>query len=200
MHRLVIVIALFAGCSKKKVVESEPPKTVEPASPTTPPAEPPKPAAITVKQLTGFMGFSKDGTRFAWVAPGSAGDIEWLKVITVGKDTPDQSIADTDDAGKKELETKLADFTKDRVAPPADLALSGDLTTKPPGLKLTRGDKSVDVPVGQDPYPATDGAEIWGMSADGKHVAIHIAGKDVPGVVTSGKGRDFHFFFVVPAP
>lgn len=81
-----------------------------------------------------------------------------------------------------------------------DIAITGDLRTTPPTLGLVRGGRTVHVPIGALPYPDTDVATVWGVSDDGKHVAVSIRGPDVPGLLSNGQGGAFQFFFVAPAP
>jgi hypothetical protein len=198
MKRLALAL-LILGCSDKQppepTRESASPAHKPPPGPVAPQIEPPSVA----QPSSGFTGFSTDGKRFAWVAPGRA-DIYFLKVISVGEDQPKGKPIFEDAESQKELKARLAEFSPTRTPAPADLKLTGDITTTPPVLSVERGGKSVKVPLGEYPFPPTDAAEIWGVSADGKHVAIHIAGKDVPGMLSKGEGKDFHFFFVATVP
>ncbi|MDB4995694.1 MAG: hypothetical protein JWM74_3126 [Myxococcaceae bacterium] len=149
-----------------------------------------------------FAGFSKDGKSFAWVAASPAlAELIKLQTITEGATDPTMDFADTDE-GKKTAKAKLdkGGFTNVRTPAPADLTLDSELTATPPKLALVRAGKRKDVPIGKYPYPPTDVADIWGVSSDGKHVAVHIHGKDVPGLFSKGGGGTFHFYFVAAAP
>jgi hypothetical protein len=208
------VVLLLAGCKGKGDPEPAPPPS--PSSETIPDeqvakaASPPPTSALPTppglqpptkeQPMGGFAGFSADGTSFAWVTPGLTGEIYYLKIIAVGEEEPELNAVFPESTSQKELKAKLQAFSPERHAPPADLSLAGDLTMSPPRLVLVRGSASVPVPVGNAPYPPTDGAEIYGVSADGKHVAIHVGGKDVEGALSKGGGNDFHFFFVVALP
>lgn len=160
-------------------------------------------AAPAPEPLVGFAGFSKDGTRFAWIAPGASKSMksQFVKIASVGKPDPELGLFfPGDPAGEKETRAKLKDFARTRRPAPADLKLEAQLTARPPTLFLVRGATRVAVDVGQAPYPPTDVAELWGASADGKHVAIHIHGPDVPGVLSKGGGNDFVSYFVAAVP
>lgn len=153
--------------------------------------------------LIGFAGFSRDGTKFAWVAPGASKSMksQFLKVATVGKADPELSVFfPGDPAGEADARAKLKDFSTKRTAAPAGLKLEATLAARPPKLAIVRGDKRVDVDLGSAPFPETDVAEIWGVSADGKHLVVHVHGPDVPGVLSKGGGNDFVAYYVAPVP
>ena len=195
MHELaIVVLALTATCTSSK--PADPPAPVVAPTPTPTPT----PTRSAVLQIAGpktFTGLSKDGKRFAWLAPSTAG-IVWLKIAELDKSEPALKVVDNPD--DPEIKTMLADFSPDRKPAGSDLVLQGEITASPPTLAIVRGARSVVVPIGPAPYEPTDAAEIWGVSVDGKYLAIHIAGKDVPGVLSKGGGADFHTFFVVAAP
>ena len=198
MRKLVFVVV--AGLSSTACKSSEP--TDPPAADVKPmpkptPAAPPAPAVLQIQGKGTFTGLSKNGKRFAWLAPSTAG-IVWLKIAELG--VPDPVLMSVENVDDPEVKAKLADFSPDRKPAGSDLVLRGEITTTPPTLSVVRGDRSVAVPIGPAPYEPTDSAEIWGVSADGKYLAIHIAGKDVPGVLSKGGGADFHSFCVVASP
>lgn len=154
-------------------------------------------------QLIGFAGFSKDGTKFAWVAPGASREMksQFVKITAVGKPDPEMDLFFPGDAaGEKKIREKLKDFSTTKKAAPADLKIEATLTARPPKLALVRGGKRVEVDIGPAQYPDTDVAELWGVSADGKHAAIFIHGPDVPGVLSKGGGNDFVSYFVAAVP
>lgn len=91
-------------------------------------------------------------------------------------------------------------FTSTQRPVPADVTLTANLTAKPPTLAVVRAGKNTVIPIGAYPYPPTDVAELWGVSEDGAYVAVHIHGKDVPGILSKGNGGTFHFFFVGKLP
>lgn len=211
MKRILTVIALAAlAACREDATKASPAMSAAPIPPPAPSPAPaptqvtaPTPTAAAVKKpipLPGFAGFSKDGKTFAWVDLGSGGTgLLWARKVTLGDKQPKMSILSGDmDAGAGSL-TKEG-FSAERKAPPADLTLETDLTARPPKVVLKRGDKTTTVPQGDAPYPPTDTAEIWGVSADGKHVAVHISGPDVPGVLSKGGNTPFHFVFVAPMP
>jgi hypothetical protein len=204
---LFLVALLAVGCKDKDSakepapapVETKPAETkaVETKPAETRPAEPPPPVGV-IQITTGFTGFSKDGTKFAWLAPGRTAGVRFLKIASVGKDEPElQSVFDDEADSLKKLKASLAGFVPTRTPTPAALKLDGDLTAKPPALRVVGGAAPITVKLGEYPFPPTDAAEIWGQSADGKHIAIHIAGKDVKGTFSSGDGPPFHTFYVV---
>jgi hypothetical protein len=198
MLKSLVLVALLVTACKDKAKEPAPVETkpTETKPVETKPAEPP-PAAGVIQLTTGFTGFSKDGTKFAWVAPGRTAGVQFLKIASAGKEEPElQSVFD-DAESQQKLKASLATFTPTRTPAPPALKLEGDLTAKPPVLRVVGGAAPVTVALGEYPFPPTDAAEIWGQSADGKHIAIHVAGKDVKGVLTSGDGPPFHAFFVV---
>jgi hypothetical protein len=201
---LAFVALVLVGC-KDKAPDAPPPPaptSIEAPVPAPAPAKPPALQGPTVRQpSSGFTGFSNDGTKFAWLAPSaSGGDARFLKIASVGQAEPALKTVYPDDESQKEMKAKLVGFSTDRRPAPAELSLAGDITTTPPHLDVVRDGKRAAVPVGEYPFPPTDAAEIWGMSADGKHLAVHIGGKDVPGLLSKGGGEDFHTFFVVALP
>lgn len=144
--------------------------------------------------VPGFAGFSGDGMLFAWVLP-SPKDPELIKlsIIGTGDDDPKTLFVDTPDGrarGKARLESD--GFTAIRRPVPADLTFEANLLSSPPSLTLVRGGKRGMRRIGKYPFEPTDVAELWGMSADGEHVAIHVHSKDVPGTA--------QFFFVAQVP
>lgn len=152
--------------------------------------------------VAGFAGFSKDGTQFAWVAPSPmAPDVIKLSIISIGDDEPKTQFVDTPE-GKTRGNARLTSdgFTGVKRPVPSDLTFEASLTTAPPTITLIRGGKRGVRPIGKYPFEPTDVAELWGMSEDGTHVAIHIHGKDVPGLLSKGGGGTFHFFFVAQVP
>jgi hypothetical protein len=206
---VVVSLVLLGGCR-----EDKPPPIAETPVASTPPA--PVPSAPVVASAApsasvaasppdafrDFAGFSKDGKSFAWVAASPAlADLIKLQIITEGATDPTMDFADTEE-GKKTAKAKLekGGFTTVKTAAPADLTIESDLTKAPPTLSLVRAGKRRDVPVGKYAYPATDVAELWGTSPDGKRVAVHIHGKDVPGLLSKGGGGTFHFYFVAAVP
>jgi hypothetical protein len=159
--------------------------------------------AAEPSSLIGFAGFSADGSRFAWVAPGAskAMSSQFVKIAKPGSSEPEMSMFFPDEASsvKKARET-LKGFTTRRTPAPKDLTIDAQLTQSPPKLALVRGGKRVEVDLGKYPYEKTDVAELWGVSSDGKHVAIHIHGPDVPGVLSKGGGNDFVVYVIAPVP
>jgi hypothetical protein len=206
----VLLVVCVAACR-----EDKPPPVADPLPPVPAPVVPPAPtpsasvatpvasaSAAPADPFRDFAGFSKDGKSFAWVAASPAlADLIKLQTITEGATDPTMDFADTDE-GKKTAKAKLekGGFTNVKTPPPADLTIESELTTTPPKLALVRAGKRKDVPIGKYPYPPTDVADIWGVSPDGKHVAIHIHGKDVPGLFSKGQGGTFHFYFVAAVP
>jgi hypothetical protein len=186
----IVVAACGSGSSSTPPPPAEQPKPVEHAKPKLPP----------LKQPDRFAGFAKDSQRFAWITPSLTGKLSYLKTIVAGDTEPQQKVVFPDPEAQKELDAALAAFSTERRAVPDDVTLEADLAATPPTLRLVRGGASVAVPIGQAPYPPTDQAELWGTSADGKRVAIHITGPDVPGTFSKGGGPDFHFFFVAMLP
>ena len=155
------------------------------------------------KALVGFTGFSKDGAHFAWVSPGSAKAMKshFVKIVGLGGGEPELSMFFPGEAAsEKEARTRLKDFTDKRTPAPKDLQLEAALTASPPKLALVRGGKRVEVDLGKYPFEKTDVAEAWGVSADGKYVAIHIHGPDVPGLLSKGGGNDFESYALAPLP
>lgn len=152
--------------------------------------------------VAGFAGFSKDGRSFAWVVPSpSVPDLLKLSTITIGQDQPALSFVDSPEGRAKGKAALVAGgFTNTKRPVPRDVTMEANLTAKPPTLSVVRGGKSVAIPIGAYPYPPTDVAELWGVSEDGATVAIHIHGKDVPGLLSKGTGGTFHFFFVGKLP
>lgn len=145
-----------------------------------------------------FAGFSKDGRSFAWIDKGVVAEskLRFRKKISVGETAPAMQSQYDEDAGALGVEG----FTATRAPVPAEVSVIASLGATPPKLSIQRAGHSVDVPVGSAPYPDTDVAELWGVSADGKHVAVHIAGPDVAGLLSKGGGSDLHFVFVAPIP
>lgn len=200
-----LALLALAACRDDAKSNTVPSATTTPAptptpTPTPTPAPTPAPAAKKPIPLPAFAGFAKDGKSFAWVDLSSSGTgMLWTKKVGVGDKQPKMSILDGDfDAGAGSLSKE--GFSTERKAPPADLTLEAELTAKPPKIVLKRGDKTTTVPQGDAPYPPTDIAEIWGVSADGKHVAVHVSGPDVPGVLSKGGKVPFHFVFIAPMP
>lgn len=155
------------------------------------------------KSLIGFAGFSKDGASFAWVAPGAskATNTQYVKITKVGAAEPELSLLFPDDAASvKKAEQTLKVFSNKRTPAPKDLKIESQITQTPPKLTLVRGEKKVEVELGKYPFEKTDVAEVWGVSADGKHVAIQIHGPDVPGLLSKGGGNDFVQYFLAPLP
>lgn len=159
--------------------------------------------AAEPKSLVGFAGFSKDGASFAWVAPGAskATNTQYVKITKVGAGEPELSLLFPDEAASvKKAQETLKAFSNKRTPAPKDLKIESQITLTPPKLTLVRGEKRVEVELGKYPFEKTDIAEVWGVSADGKHVAIQIHGPDVPGLLSKGGGNDFVQFFIAPMP
>jgi hypothetical protein len=152
--------------------------------------------------VAGFAGFSRDGRSFAWVvASPTLPDLVKMQIASVGAIDPKMVFVD-DPRGRAKAKASLLDggFTSARRPVPADVTFEASLATAPPTFTLVRAGKRVAVPIGTLGYPPSDVAELWGVSADGSHVAVHIHGKDVPSLLSTGKGGEFHFFFVAPIP
>lgn len=180
-----------------------PPATALPPPSATTATPAPAPSAVPTDALDGFAGFSRDGKSFAWIAA-SASDPEmrFLKTITEGSTDPNLDIVDRDPEGVKRG-TKILEkggYTRARGAVPAGVTLETNLTATPPTAVVVHGAKRISVVVGKYHYPPTDVAELWGTSADGKHLAIYIHGRDVPGVFSKGQGGTYNFYFVVAVP
>jgi hypothetical protein len=217
-HRLItplLLALLLPGCPshpEPELREAPPPPaaphSAAPATPPPPPAPPPPPpvptaAAAPTDALDGFAGFSRDGKSFAWIAPSALDPAtRFLKKITEGADDPKLASADRDEASVKEgLKTLAKDgYTRARGPVPPGVTLDANLTATPPTAAVVQGAHRIALSVGKYPYPPTDMAELWGTSADGKHLAIYIHGRDVPGVFSKGEGGEFHFYFVVAVP
>lgn len=130
-----------------------------------------------VAPFPSFAGFSKDGKTFAWVTP-STSTVKWRKSIGIGEKDPHRR-ALTGDLEEGGADLKKEGFSSERRPAPSDLNLEAHLTTRPPRVVLERAGKMVDVPIGDLPYTDKDVAEIWGVSPDGKNVAVHIAGNGI---------------------
>lgn len=136
-----------------------------------------------------FAAFSPDGRTFVWLAPRTSTNPsqKWRKQISVGEDDP-KRLAFEGDYDKVATELTKDGWTTERRPPPSDLKLEAHLTSRPPRIVLEKNGSMVDVAIGKLPYSTSSVAEIWGMSADGKHVAVHVA------------DRDQHFAFVARVP
>lgn len=219
MSRARLSLCLLYLCACKEPSENVTPVAVPalapvPPAPVTPPSlppaavaqntAPPAPAApVPTDAIDGFAGFSGDGKSFAWILPSpTLPELRYWKTITEGQTSPPGTTLERDAAGLAQGRAliKKGGFTSDRKAAPADVTLDLDLTVKPPRLALVRAGRKVPVNIGPDPYPPSDSAEIWGVSADGKRAAIHIHGPDVPGLLSKGTGGTFHFFFIAQVP
>ncbi len=158
---------------------------------------------LAAEPKLGFAGFSEDGQRFAWIAPGASKAMksEFVKIISPGTTEPQMSILfPGDKESEKEAHEKLKGFSDKRTPAPKDLKIEAKLTAKPPELTLVRGAKRVAVDMGKYPFESTDVAELWGVSHDGKHVAIWVHGPDVPGLLSKGGGNDFQLYVIAPVP
>lgn len=199
---------LFAlACRDHSQPTADTPRPVPPLAPAATavlpavPAAPP--AAFPTDALDGFAGFSQDGKTFAWVAPSPMlPELRYWSTIQDGQNTPTVTTLERDAQGLAQGQglLKKGGFRPDRKAAPAEVSLELELTANPPKLALVRSGRRVSVDVGSSPYPPSDVAEIWGVSADGKRAAVHIYGRDVPGVFSKGGGGTFHFFFIAPIP
>ncbi len=152
--------------------------------------------AADQKPLVGFVGFSADGTRFAWVAPGATKGMrsQFVKIATVGKGAPELSLLMMGDAvSERKARKRLKDFSGKRTPAPDDVTVVAALTLSPPKLTLGRGERRVPVDLGLAPYEKSDVAELWGVSPDGRHVAIRVHGPDVA-------GGTFELYVVAPLP
>lgn len=202
--RLASIFVLAAvGCDKP----AAPPSATAPAAtaPATAPPAPPAPAAkpeMPTDAVPGFAGFSQDGMQFAWVVPSpKVPELIKLSIISTGDDDPKTQLVDTPEGRERGKARLLSDgFTAVRRPVPSDLTFEANLTASPPTFTLVRGSKRGMRHIGKYPFEPTDVAELWGLSADGEHVAIHIHGKDVPGLLSKGGGGTFHFFFVAQVP
>jgi hypothetical protein len=188
------VVVFVAACKDPP----SPPTTTTTTTTTATATSSATPAAARVAPLPGFAGFSKDGKTFGYVDRSGASGMLYTKTITVGADWPKQEMLDGDVAGGGAALAK-DDYVAAKPVPEG-ITFTSDLTAKPPKLTLKRGDKSVDVKLPSAPFPPADRAELIGSSADGKTIAVHIAGPDVPGVFSKGGGGVFHFVYIAPAP
>jgi hypothetical protein len=152
-----------------------------------------------------FAGFSRDGSRFAFVA-GSAtgGDLHFLKIVTPGKGEPDSHFLDAQDApslSEARALLKAGGYSRARRAAPPALTMQPNLTATPPTLALELDGRTRFVDVGAYPYPPTDHAEIWGLSPDGRTVAVHVAGPAVRSALVAKPGAGtVEFYFLARLP
>ena len=143
---------------------------------------------MAIASFPAYAAISPDGRSFVWLAQrGTDPAHKWRRQIGVGEDEAKRISFDGD------YEPVASSLTKDgwstqRRPPPSDLKLEAHLDTKPPKVVLERSGKTVDVTVGKLPYAAGSGVEIWGVSADAKHVVLHL----VEG--------EHHFAFVARVP
>lgn len=144
--------------------------------------------SVGLAPFPAFAALSPDGRTFVWLgARGTNPTHKWRKQISVGEDDPKRI------AFEGEYESVASALTKEgwsteRRAAPADLKLEAHLDVKPPKVVLERSGKTVDIAAGKLPYGSPHAAEIWGTSADGKHVVVHIA------------EGEHHFAFVARVP
>jgi hypothetical protein len=158
-----------------------------------------------------FAGFSKDGKRFAYASGSASGaPVTFLWVTETGSQTAKVGLSVDLDyqgaLGEAREFLKMEGFSGERRAPPAELKLKADLTATPPTVTLELEGRKKTSPVGTAPHPETDKATLWGLSPDGKHVAIRIHG---PAVLARGGAqsapqaappRTVTFYRVVPLP
>jgi hypothetical protein len=209
-------IALLA-CSEKPAPGASPspseiaaaqPKPRPPTSAAQPP-KPPPPLKTSAEPedapdpILSFAGFSKDGKRFAYASGSASGaPMSFLWITEAGSPTAKVEMSiDLDYRGalseaREMLETQ--GFSGERRAPPPDLKLKAELTATPPTVTLELGGRKKTSQVGTAPHPETGKVTAWGLSPDGKHVAIRVHG---PAVMSTGEtGRTVTFYRVVPMP
>src|SRR5688572_28468321 len=106
---------------------------------------------MTAEPKLGFAGFSADGKRFAWIAPGASKAMksQFVKIVSPGSTEPEISILfPGDKESEKEAHERLKGFSDKRTPAPKDLKVEGKLAASPPELTLVRGAKRVGVDVG----------------------------------------------------
>ncbi len=196
------VALLSAGC-KEKPPEPAPAAEARPVENAPPPAvDPPPPVEDTgIEPVMTFAGFSRDASHFAYVSGSATGaSLRFLHVIAAGESEPTNHWINADEPlSLAESRTLLAKdgYSRARTRAPAGLALAPNLETTPPTLTLTLDGRSRAVDVGRYPYPPTDHAEVWGLSPDGKMVAIRIAGPAVKSALIANPGPDVvEFYFL----
>lgn len=124
-----------------------------------------------------------------WLVPRTSTnpDQKWRKQISVGEDDP-KRLAFEGDYAKVAGELTKDGWSTERRPPPPELKLEAHLTSRPPRVVLEKNGDIADVPMGKLPYSTGAVAELWGMSPDGKHAAVHVV------------DREQHFAFVARVP
>lgn len=162
---------VLAACSKDK--QQTPAPAIDSSAPAAFPA---------------YAALSPDGRSFVWLTTrGTDPTHKWRRQISAGEDEAKRI------AFEGEYETVSSTLTKEgwsteRRPAPSDLKLDAHLDAKPPKVVLARSGKTVDVTVGKLPYAPGSSIDIWGASADAKHVVLHV----VEG--------EHHFAFVARVP
>lgn len=153
-----------------------------------------------------FAGFSKDGKRFAYASGSASGaPMTFLWVTEPGATEAKVAMSvDLDYRGAlgeaREFLEKEG-FSGERRLPPPELKLKADLTATPPTLTIEIEGRKKTSQVGTAPHPETDKAAAWGLSPDGKYLAVRIVGPAVRGALSAGApGRMVTFYRVVPMP
>ena len=128
---------------------------------------------MALAPLPAYAALSPDGRTFVWLAPrGSDPAHKSRKQISVGEDEA-KRLPFEGDYEIVASQLRKEGWSTERRPAPADLKLEAHLDVKPPKVVLERNGKSVEVVVGKLPYATGSGIEIWGMSADAKHVVLH---------------------------
>lgn len=172
--------------------------------PTAPALEGHAATPTAADELRRFAGFSRDGRRFAYgsasATGGGAACVLW--VTEAGSVSADVLTSVWDESDVEQAQQALDDgaFSPDRRPAPPDLSFDANLGDTPPTVTLRRGDRAVTHAIDQAPFPPTDSASIWGVSADGSQVAIELHGPQVDGLLTQRGSETVQFFRVVPMP
>lgn len=192
------------------------PRPAPTASATASAARPEGSAAAdtTADPILSFAGFSKDGKRFAYASGSASGaPMTFLWITETG--SPAAKVAMSIDLdfqgalGEAREFLKTEGFSGERRAPPEELKLKADLTATPPTVTLELEGRKKTSQVGTAPHPDSDTAALWGLSPDGKYLAIRIQGPPVlarGGPRGEAEGapspppRTVTFYRVVPMP
>jgi hypothetical protein len=201
----IIALLVVLGCSDP--VESAPTHTTLVLDPTAAVA-PSEPApAGPFAALAEYAAFSSDSTRFAYFsvsASGGLGDMASVWTTTAG--SPDAEIAEMlfadepETIATVEARMRTQGFDGVRRPVPEGLTMEPHLTAQPPTITLRYEGRAITAPLDRAPYPPSDVAELWGLSPDGRHVAIHVHGPQVAGVLTRSGAGTVRFFRVVALP
>lgn len=153
-----------------------------------------------------FAGFSKAGTQIGYLVPigdpATHGDQSPTFLYSAyGKldgngYTRDAARFDYGELAGQVAALKKKGFAQVPTSPPDDLTIENHLGSQPPSVVLVRGSVRQSIAVATWSDVPTFGAEILGLSANGKNVAVHIGRK--PGSYANTDG--LHVVLIAPLP